>query len=417
MSDTIFSTMKKLALFLTSVAFALLAAGCGQQGSKAEAPANFRVVAGDASVIATWDAEPGVDYWIFFGTGPNITTSNWANSGGVAITSVTSPRIITGLANGVTYSFTINGRKDRGPGGPGAPTQVAVPTVAGANWAAGAPLGTSRLNAIASGTLLTGFSTVTVGAGGVIYSNVDVGPLTARTNPAAPVDLNAVWYGFAGMVAGGANGTLLHSIDGSTWVTRTSGTTAAIYGGASSITGTYVAVGAAGAALSSTNATDWTTHTSGTDNDLYGVVYGQVRFVAVGAAGTALVSTDGNNWGAASTGTTNHLRGVAYALVPSADGVTTTATYVAVGAAGTVLISGDGLAWALQPPFTTANLNGIVYGGRFVAVGDDGVIFTSIDGIAWVSQASGTTNDLTSVTRQLSGYTAVGELGTNVSTF
>ena len=174
--------MKKLALFLASAAFALLA-GCGKQGSEAEPPANFRVVPGDASVIVSWDAEPDVDYWIFFGTGTDITTDNWANRNGVAIPGATSPRIITGLRNGVTYSFTINGRKDRGPGGPGAPTQVAVPMVAGSTWAPGTALGTARLNSIAAGTIITGFGVATVGDGGAIFSGVNALPLT----PAATI--------------------------------------------------------------------------------------------------------------------------------------------------------------------------------------------------------------------------------------
>ena len=71
----------------------------------------------------------------------------------------------------------------------------------------------------------------------------------------------------------------------------------------------------------------------------------------------------------------------------------------------------------MQPPFTSANLLAVTYGGRFVAVGEGGVIFTSLNGLNWEARASGTTVDLTSVTRQLSGYTAVGAAGTNVSTF
>ena len=94
-----------------------------------------------------------------------------------------------------------------------------------------------------------------------------------------------------------------------------------------------------------------------------------------------------------------------------------TNNYVAVGDAGTVLRSTDGQNWTVIPPFTTKNLNAVVFGGRFVAVGDDGSIFTSADGTAWEERTSNTTADLYGVVRQLSGYTAVGEAGTNVSTF
>ena len=64
--------------------------------------ADFRVVAGDASVIVTWTAEPDVDYWIFFEPGANVDLVELGHdSAAVAITIATSPRIITGLANGV----------------------------------------------------------------------------------------------------------------------------------------------------------------------------------------------------------------------------------------------------------------------------------------------------------------------------
>ena len=410
--------MKKLLRFLASTAVVLLAAGCGSNaGSKADPPADFHVVAGDASAIVTWTAEPDVDYWIFFGAGTNITTENWATSGGRVITGAKSPLIVTGLANGVTYSFTINGRKDRGPGGSGAPTQVVTPMVAGANWAPAAPLGTARLNAIAGGPMAPGFVIATVGEGGALYTSVAAGPMTARTNPSAPADLNAVWYGTGGILfAAGANGTLLRSLDGTNWTALTSGTAQTLYAGASAVTATYVAVGAGGLILTSGDGNSWSSATSGS-NDFYAVTNGNLRFVAVGAAGTTYFSTDGSNWGQGSTVTDKSLRGVAYGLVPSADGTTTTTTFVVVGDAGTVLTSTDGQSWLVQPPFTSANLRGITYGGRFVAVGDGGVIFTSPDGVAWTAAVSGTPNNLTSVARQLSGYTAVGDLGTNVSTF
>jgi hypothetical protein len=416
-SDTISSNVKKLALFLASAAFALLA-GCGKQGSEAEPPANFRVVPGDASVIVSWDAEPDVDYWIFFGTGTDITTDNWANRNGVAIPGATSPRIITGLRNGVTYSFTINGRKDRGPGGPGAPTQVAVPMVAGSTWAPGTPLGTASLNSIAAGTIITGFGVAAVGDGGAIFSGVNALPLTpAATVPSGTTNLTAVWHGLFRFFAGGPNGTLLESLDGITWVARTSGTTATIYGGTTSLTNTVVGVASGGVVLTSTDGTSWSTQNSGTNNDLYAVTYGAQRFVAVGALGTMIVSTDGSNWGEVNDFTDRDLRGVAFGAIPSTEGSTVVNTYVAVGAGGTVLTSIDGIGWTVLPPFTTVNLTAVTYGGRFVAVGEGGAIFTSINGTDWEVQSSGTTQTLRSVVRQLSGYTAVGDQGTNVSTF
>src|SRR6187402_1038568 len=162
--------VKRFALALASLAFTLVAGCGGDKGSMADPPADFRVQAGDGSVIVTWTAEPETEYWLFFGLGSDITTDNWATRGGRAITAATSPRIITGLTNGVGYSFTINARKNKGPGGDGAPSQNVTPMLAGANWAPGAPLGSQKVNTISAGTLVNGFDGVTVGNAGAIYS-------------------------------------------------------------------------------------------------------------------------------------------------------------------------------------------------------------------------------------------------------
>ena len=114
--------VKKLASLAAAFAASLLLSACGgNNGSSAGPPSDFAIQVGDSSVTATWTAEPDVSYWIFYGPGSNITTTNWVASGGKVLTNVTSPTIITGLVNGTTYSFTINGRKSGGPRGEGAP--------------------------------------------------------------------------------------------------------------------------------------------------------------------------------------------------------------------------------------------------------------------------------------------------------
>lgn len=409
--------MKRLAFALATVAAALLS-GCGKQGSPADPPVDMRVEAGDASVIVTWTAEPDVDYWIFYAPGPNVTTTNWASIGGTALPRSTSPRIITGLANDREYSFTMNARRDGGAGGPGAPTQVVTPRLAGENWRVNAPIGTTRLNGIAGGTILGGFAVVTVGAGGTIYAGVQNSTPTAQTNPLPGIDLNGVCSGLYGFLAVGANGTTLTSLDIFNWTQQTSGTTATLNSCASSITGVYVAVGAGGTVALSTNGnTTWTTPSLNVTTDLYAVANGNLRFVAVGAGGTIITSSDGGGWTQATSNTTNDLRGVTHGLVASADGTTSTSLYVAVGANGTVVTSPDAATWTVVPAFTNRTLRSVTYGGRFVAVGEGGVIFTSLDGVNWETRSSGTTADLNAVVRQLSGYTAVGDAGTNVSTF
>ena len=411
--------MKKLALLLASLALTLLAGGCGSQGSSADPPADFKVVAGDASATVTWTAEPDVDYWIFYGPGEGITSTNWSTSRGAALPNATSPFVVTGLVNGSTYSFSINGRKGGGPGGPGAPTQVVVPTLAGGNWAVGAPLGTARINGIAAGTGTGGFSTVAVGANGAIFSSVKGAATTTPANPAAPADLYAALYGPQGFVVAGANGTVLTSVDATTWTAQASGTTAALYGGAGLLTGGYVAVGEAGTILTSGTGTTWVAAASGTTNALYAATYGNNLFVVVGAGGVVLTSTDGATWQAVPSGTANDLRGVTYAALTTTTSDVTVVTnlYLAVGAAGTVLTSSDGLTWTVHAPISARDLSAVVYSGQFVAVGKAGGIYTSVDGVTWSARTSGTDKDLTAVARTLSGYTAVGDAGTNVSSF
>jgi hypothetical protein len=411
------SAAKRLLALAASLAAAVVLTACGnEQGSPADYPQDFRVVPGDSSAIVSWTAAPGVQYWVFYGAGPNINTNNWATLNGRVITNAVSPVIITGLANGSVYSFTINGRTNNGPGGQGAPTQVITPVLAGENWAPGPSVGTKRLTSIATGTGSAGYAVTMVAREGGIFSGSGNGLFTERTNPLAPADLNGVIYGSFGFVAVGPEGRIIHSLDSVTWASQTSNTTATLHGGTSSVA-TYVVAGAGGTIATSGTGTAWATQNSGTTQDLYAAAFGLARFVVVGANGTTLNSSDGASWAGADPVTTNTLRAVAFGLAPSADLTTTTGVFVAVGDNGTVLRSLDGLTWTVVTPFTSANLLGIVNGGRFVAVGAGGVVFVSADGLAWEPRASGTTADLTSVARTLSGYTAVGDAGTTVSTF
>ncbi len=413
--------MKKVAALAASLVLALLAAGCGSSGSSADYPKDFRVEAGDGAVLITWTEEPDVEYWLFWGRGPDITTTNWTTQLGTAIPQVKSPRVIPGLTNGQTYSFTINGRKDGGPGGEGAPTQVVVPQFAGANWRVGEPMGTGRLGGVAGGLSPTTYVTMALGENGTIYSRARNGETTNPVNPTAPAQLNGIAYGTAGWVAVGANGTSVAALDGITWESKVTGVTANLHGISTSSLGGYIATGAGGTVLLGSIAGVWTVvANSGTTNDLYAATYGGGLYVAVGAAGTIVTSPDGVTWTVRPSGTTNDLRGVAFAAIATTtDGVaTTTLHYVAVGKAGTVLHSTDGLAWTVLAPVVGGNdLSAVIYGGQFMAVGSAGSIYTSPDGLAWTPRPSGTTADLTSVTRTQTGYTAVGTGGTIVSSF
>ena len=399
--------MKRFVLLMASLAITAMFNGCSSSGSSADAPPDLRAIAGDNTVTLTWTADPDVEYWIFYGLGTGITPQNWLERGGSAITNAKPPYVLGGLLNGVTYSFSVNGRKNGGPGGPGAPSQDVIPRIAGSSWTVGTPLGTSRLN----GVSVAATTKAIVGAGGALYTVVGDAAGTAQNNPTAPADLYAVLNGGLSFVAVGAAGKILSTTDTTTWNARTSGTTADLYALASTGTSLYAAVGAGGTILTSNDGITWNIPVSATTKNLYGAAYGTARYVAVGADGTVVTSADLITWQVVPVNTTRHLRAVAFGAVPLTL-TTFTNTFVALGDAGTLLTSNDGLTWTLQPAMSANNIAGVYYGGQFVAVGNAGSIFTSPDGITWTARSSGTTNDLTSVVRTATGFVAVGAAGT-----
>ncbi len=113
------------ALFMT----AFLAACGGGSGSSAPPPTGgITATADDGQVTITWTADAGVDYWLMYAaTATAIDMKNppgnhvWITSG------VASPLVITGLVNGQTYSFAMDGRISGGPGGAQTPSVSATP--------------------------------------------------------------------------------------------------------------------------------------------------------------------------------------------------------------------------------------------------------------------------------------------------
>ena len=409
--------MKRFVLLLASIAISALLGACGNSSTSADAAPDFKATAGDASVTLTWTATPNVDYWLFYAAGTTVTSTNWASIGGKAIVSAVSPYTISGLTNNTAYSFTMNARKNGGPGGPGAPTQVVTPRLAGSNWTVNAPLGTGRLNGVSANTA----AAVIVGSGGTIFAGAPGAIPTAQTNPGAPADLNAVINGGVGFVTVGNAGTVVFSADGATWATKTSGTVADLYAVTTTGTGAFLAVGAAGTIIASVDGSTWTTPTSGTTKNLYGATFGLGRYVAVGATGTIVTSTDAATWTSVASNTTNDLRAVTLGSFVTTTGTGTTAVttttnlFVALGAAGTLVTSADGLTWTARTPISTSTINASTFSGQFVAVGTAGKIYTSLDGITWQAQNSGTTSDLNALARTVTGYTAVGAAGTNIA--
>lgn len=402
---------KRMKQLFTSILLALGAvlalAGC-DTGSSAPPPGEVKVVAGDGSVTLTWAMEPGVEYWVFSAAADSVAPENCSSLPECkTIMSAVSPQVVSGLTNGTTYSFTVNGRIDGGPGGPGSASVSAVPRMAGAVWDVGAPLGQADLRGVTYGT-----SFLAVGSSGAMFSSADAIAWTALGSVIA-ADLNAAIYGNAGFIAVGAGGVMLRSTDDlASWTQLAASTTNDLY--ALAYSGSlFLAVGANGTIITSEGGENWTLRYSGTSSNLYGVAYGNGLYVAVGAGGTLQTSSDGVNWQAALSQTTLDLKGVAY----GAD------VFVATGATGALLTSADGITWVPQTPIASSpTLNAVIYGDdfygtQFVAVGNNGAIYTSADGINWASPSSGNTNNLYAATYGNYGYSTVGAAGSNLSAF
>jgi predicted small lipoprotein YifL len=418
--------MKRLSALLLAIIAALLLTGCGNKGDPAPAPADVRVVPGDGSATVSWTMAPGVEYWMFAAVANSVTPQN-CNSLTLCrtILNATSPLVVSGLINGTTYSFTVNGRTGGGPGGPGSIPVSTVPRLAGASWTVGTSIGSNDLRGVTYGAAVVAVGVVVpvgvvvaVGTQGAMFSSSDGGITWTALTSGVSSDLNAAVYGGIYMAAG-AGGAMLSSSDAITWTSLNSATPNNIYALTTNGGGVYLAAGANGTIIYTTDRVNWVAANSGTANDLRGMTYGNGRYVAVGAQGTLLTSTDAVTWQAVAGQSSSDLIGVAYGLLsPTSTSLTSTSQFVAIGADGTLTTSTDGVTWTPQPPIATTNpLAAVAYGTQFVAVGANGSIITSTDGVNWQAQTSGTSNNLNAVTRNLYGYSVVGNAGVNLTAF
>lgn len=142
-------------MFAAALLAVLLSVACG--GDSAPAATGLKVTAGEATDTTS------MQKWIGL-------------PGGNVLLKVTSPYVVSGLVNGTNYSFSVNGRTDGGPGGPGATPASATPKLAGSTWTAGTAPGSNDLRSVAYGattaTTTASVSTyVTAGMGGAMYSS------------------------------------------------------------------------------------------------------------------------------------------------------------------------------------------------------------------------------------------------------
>jgi hypothetical protein len=387
---------------------------CGG-GSSAPAPTGLAVDVTESSATISWNMVEGVEYWLFYGptsTMPTSTTSmsDWIRAANAQTAiKVTSGVVVSGLSYSIPYSFSVNGRIDGGPGGPGATPVMATARPAGSIWTVGTSIavGSPDLRGMASGGVF-----VAGGVGGSLYSSTD-GATWAGITAVTSNTLNGGWY-YATYKMVGDQGTVITSTDAATWTVQSSGTTQNLNAIAANGFSLNVAVGANGTIITSADGVTWKAAASGTTRDLYAVNYSSYNsgtWIAVGAGGTILKSTDGTTWVSVASNVSVDLRGVANSLSTS----TSTIVFTAVGAAGTVLNSADGTTWAAQTLAGAANLNAVSAGSQFVAVGNAGTIFTSGDAQSWTAVSPApTSGNLLAVARGSLRYAAVGAGGINL---
>jgi photosystem II stability/assembly factor-like uncharacterized protein len=234
---------------------------------------------------------------------------------------------------------------------------------------------------------------VAVGWSGTILTSTDGTTWTSRTSGTTD-NLSNVHYN-SGFVAVGNSGKLLVSSNGITWTDQTSscGMTENLWGISSNST-VAVAVGDNGSIYTSTDGTSCTTRTSGTTEELNELIYGNSTFVAAGDNGTVLTSSDGITWTSRTSGTTNNLYGGSYIEWENGD-----KAHVLVGESGKIIYSrNQGTSWETWAASSaTANLHGMArgVGGPWVWVGRSGTIYTSgDDDVDVTARTSGTTESL-----------------------
>jgi hypothetical protein len=423
--------MMKLSLWrlMATLLLALVVAACGGgNGSSAAAPTDFKATPGNGQVTITWTAQPGVDYWMMYAQTATAIDIKNPPSNHVWATNITSPYVISGLTNGVTYSFAMNARTGGGKGGEQTASQPATPRFAGASWSAGstAVTGTTDLHGLAYGTVTdtTGSSSnyVAVGTGGKLYKSTDGITWVAVTpNTALATDFKAAIYAFGKYIAVGkqvnptpqGTSNIVSSSNLVDW-TPAAGSISSGINAIASNGSTVVAVGDGGTAYSTTNGTDWAPVVTGLANtiNVNGLTYSSaVGWVLVGTNGTLITSTDLTNWNIPASG--------AVGSDINAVAVNSSNVFLAVGASGMAISSIDGANWSAPRTLGTAPNDLFAVStdsNQFLAVGQLGAAFTSTDGSVWSPVTTGiTTADLFAILGGASAYVVVGANGTNIT--
>jgi len=470
----------KIRRALPSILAALALCSClGNTGSSGPQPLGVQTYAGDGAVSVTWNAQPGVEYWVFHAQDPTLSTANWTNLLGAGVlVNTSSPSILCGLINNPAPTplfpadyFTINGRTGSSPGGTGSALVDGTPRPAGgpyAGWVPGQSIPTTISALAYAGLTGCGYSGrppsgmfLAVGPGGTIYNSTlaptVAGPLSPSvgnptmvwqraTMPAGfSTDLlgvaaysyaNLNTPGVAGtvMVAVGKGGTIVRSIDGQNWQQVSGVPTSANLNAVAVAGSTFVAVGDAGTVVTSTDSLNWnlsTTAPAASTNALNAIHCSGATCVAVGQNGTTLWTSDGggtwtlytygsNNWNSVAYGNTNANADALVTDVNGAPYITITNesinTWVVTDANGNYAWTNAAGGW-IGGGVIASSVVAIDYTTRFVALDAVGNAYASETGTNW--QAVGASNVLDAVAMRSNGvgFVAIGKTGANASAF
>jgi hypothetical protein len=200
-----------------------------------------------------------------------------------------------------------------------------------------------------------------------------------------------------------ATGGIFRSTNGgTTWSSRTSGTSSSI-NRVKYLNGLFIAVGNSGLILTSEDqGSTWTQRTTPTVNNLTDVAFKNGVYVAVGQTGTILRTTDYGTWSTVSSGTTNIFNCI----------TNDSTSFVAGMQDGGARTSLDGVTWQYKNTATSSTLLGINYNGSyFIGVNGLGQIQTSINGSRWVLRDRPITTAFRAVGVTEEKFIAVGDSG------
>lgn len=414
----------KFPRLLTLLPLMSLLAACGGKGSSAPAPGNLLIAAQDTQLHLTWDALPGVEYWVF--CAPNASSidshsSPSTHSGWLYRTQIFSGSYyMTGLNNGTPYACVVNGRYDQGPGGPDAvpSPRTQTPTYAGAAWQAGASTALSSMTmrsvtyGLPSALGLTAERFVAVGDGGKVVSSATLAN-NAVLSWGSPAQISGVTANFKAVtfyaagnrfVAVGDSGQTAYSGDGVSWTAVSLPSVSASMNALTSSGAPLVAVGNDGSQgvifTSADSGNTWLSVSGINTPGLRSVVYVPATtpyWLAVGDGGVVLKSLNGSTW-TSSTPVGNAVNFQAVAMLPVSDGSTVVSYRVVVaGHDGTVMASTDGDNWTSSVVSNSPWVALQASKGQFMAVNAMGQAFTSNQGSStpWV-WSSGVASGLSS---------------------